>query len=116
MPGTKRTPIARQPMPQQITPRAIALFTQLERARRARKHADCIDTKQGLCSGECAVCELWYDLHDQIHRELRFRPWQWPCLPFNPYPPNSPGWMAWRPGGARQALYEVLHEARRATN
>jgi hypothetical protein len=116
MPGTRRTPLARQAVPQQITPRAVKLFTELERARRARKHADCIDTKQGLCSSECPVCELWYNLHDELHRELKLRPWEFPCLPFCPFPPNSTGWMAWRPGGAQRALWEALDEARRQTN
>jgi hypothetical protein len=117
MPGTRRTPLFRQATPQQLTPRAIKLFVELERARRARKHVDdCTVTKHGLCTGDCAACLKWDDLHDQIHRELKLRPWEWPCLPYCPYPPNSPAAMAWRPGGSQRALYEVLDEARRHTN
>ena len=117
MPGTKRIPIARQATPQQLTPHAIELFAELERARRARQRSvmvDCTITKHGHCTGDCRLCQRWDDLHDQIHRELKLRPWQWPCLPCNPFPPNSARARAWRPGGEQQALYEVLDAARRS--
>jgi hypothetical protein len=28
----------------------------------------------------CSACERAYVLHDQIHCELKLRPWQWPCV------------------------------------
>ena len=28
----------------------------------------------------CPGCERWYDLHDELHMELRCKPWEWPCV------------------------------------
>jgi hypothetical protein len=117
MPGTRRIPLHRQAAQPQITLRAVELFTQMERARRARKRAvGCTITKHGLCTGDCRTCRAFDDLDDQLHRELKLRPWQWPALPYNPYPPNSPEARAWRPGGERQARWEALNEARQSIN
>jgi hypothetical protein len=115
MPGTKRTPIYRQAAQPQITLRAIELFKQMESARRARKRAvGCTISRYGLCTGDCRVCERWYDLHDELHTELRLPPWRWPCLGFCRYPPNSPEARTWRPGGEQRALWEALNEARQS--
>jgi hypothetical protein len=112
--STNRTPIAR-PALTMITPRAIELFSELERSRRARKHAvDCTISEQGLCTANCRACRLWWDAHAALHTELRLRPWVWPCLPRNPYPPGSPGAREWRPGTEQEELRDLLNAARRA--
>src|SRR4051812_949720 len=114
MSGTRRTPLARSPG-MQITAEAVRLFTELERARRARRRGvDCTQSEQGLCTTACRACRLWSDLHNQLHIELSLRPWQWPCIPRNPYPPGSAGAREWRPGTEQAELWGALNDARRA--
>jgi hypothetical protein len=114
MSGTRRTPLTRRSTQPQITSRAIELFEQLERATRARRRAtDCTLTEQGLCTSKCHACRRWFDLHAELHTELRLRPWVWPCLGRCPFPPGTPPAGAWRPGYEQQALWEMLDEARR---
>jgi hypothetical protein len=111
--GTRRTPLARRPAVQ-ITPRALELFAELERARRARRHAtDCTISEFGLCIAECAACERWWDLQDELHIELDLPPWRWPAIPRNPYPPGSPKAREWRAGTEQEELWKLLEEARR---
>ena len=116
MSGTRRTPIVRQPA-LQLSARALELFDQLEKARRQRRAATCIigDSPAGSCSTECAACRTWYDLHNKLHEELGLKPWQWLCLPRNPFPPGSSKFRDWRPlpDGEDQALWERLDEALR---
>jgi hypothetical protein len=58
MAGTKRVPLHRQAT-QQITPQAVRLFAQLERARRARaRAADCTVAKSGIAKGSVAPAKL----------------------------------------------------------
>jgi hypothetical protein len=52
--------------------------------------------------------------HDQLCDELQMPPWRWPCIPRNPYPPNSPGAREWRPDREAQELRDQLDKARRA--
>jgi len=111
---TNRTPIARRPAVQ-ITPRALDLFAELERARRARRRAvDCTIAETGYCTTNCRACRLWFDAHAELHAELRLKLWQWPCLPKNPYPPGSPNARDWHPGTEPQELWNLLNEARQA--
>jgi hypothetical protein len=116
MSGTLRTPISRRSVQPQITPRALELFVEMERATRARRRADgcSVSTYSGYCTTDCRACWKWFDLHSELHIELRLRPWQWPCLPRNPYPPGSPEADDWQPGEEQQELWELLDEARRA--
>jgi hypothetical protein len=114
MSGTRRTPLVRRSAVQ-ISPRALELFVELERARRARRHAvDCTISEQGLCTTDCRACRRWWDLHDELHVELRLNPWQWPCIPRNPYPPGSPKARDWHPDTEQEELWNLLNEARRA--
>jgi hypothetical protein len=113
MSGTKRTPIERRSAVQ-ITPRALELFAESERARRARRRAtDCTIGEYGHCTGDCRACSRWWDLQDELHTELRMELWQWPCIPKNPYPPGSPRARAWRPGTEQKELRDLLDKARR---
>jgi hypothetical protein len=41
-----------------VTPRALELFRQMESLRRGT--------------------DEWYDLHEQLHREMQARPWEYP--------------------------------------
>jgi hypothetical protein len=112
MSGTRRTPIGRRSAVQ-ITRRAIDLFAELERARRARRRAvDCTISERGLCTTDCRACRRWFDLHDELHIQLGLPPWVWPCLPRNPYPPGSPKAREWRPGPEQKELWDLLNEAR----
>jgi hypothetical protein len=72
MPGTRRTPIGREPT-QQITRRAALLWRDMCRLR-------CTCPKSKPVTRECANCEHSYGLHDKLHTELALRPWQWPCV------------------------------------
>ncbi len=69
---TNRTPIAR-PALAQITPRAIDLFVAMGKLK-----CSCPSPKP--VKGPCAGCAAWYDLHDQLHRELAAEPWRWPVV------------------------------------
>jgi hypothetical protein len=114
MSGTRRTPLARLPGVQ-ITPRAIELFTEMERATRARRRAvGCTITEYGLCkTDKCGACRRWWDAHNKLCTELALPPWQWPVIPRNPYPPNSAMARDWQPGTEQQALWNLLDKARR---
>jgi hypothetical protein len=106
MSGTRRTLLARHPTVQ-ITQRAIDLFRELERANRARKRAiDCTISEFGHCIAECCACCRWWDLQDELHIELGLPPWQWPCIPRNPYPRGSPKARDWRPGAEQEELWD----------
>jgi hypothetical protein len=73
MSGTRRTLLARHSVPQ-ISSRAAALFGAMGRLR-----CTCPQPKpptQEPCSG----CARWYDLHADLHVELRLKPWEWPCV------------------------------------
>jgi hypothetical protein len=117
MAGTRRTPLNRQATGPVITPHAVELFIELERARRARQRAtDCTVSKYGHCSAECGACELWWAAHGELCSELRLPPWAWPALPRCPFPPNSDAAKTWRPGEQQKKLQDQLEAARRAIN
>jgi hypothetical protein len=71
MSGTKRIPIARI-QAHRITPRAIAIYQQMRRIR-------CTCPSQP--PGGCSHYNRWFDLHNELHLELRLPVWQWPCIP-----------------------------------
>ena len=75
MSGTLRTPINRQARPR-ITQRAGELFTQMKRAR-------CTCPPQDRRRERCPGCTRWWDLQDQLHIELRAKPWVWPVIARN---------------------------------
>jgi hypothetical protein len=112
---TNRTPIKRPGLPQ-VSARAIQLFVELERCRRARKRSvDCtIDGISGYCSTRCRTCRSWFDAHAELHSELQLKPWIWPCVPHNPFPPNSSRAKEWRGSEEQEALQAALDQARRA--
>jgi hypothetical protein len=117
MSRTKRIPIARQSA-LQVSPRAIELFEAMERTAKQRNARDCIgddDSDSGYCKSECDACDAWYDLHADLHSELGLKPWQWPCLPRNPYSPGSAQARNWRsqPDSEQSQRWRLLDEARR---
>ncbi len=116
MSGTRRTPIARSRAPS-IPPRAIELFKATEKASRQRQAAivNCVVNTYGFCRMECGPCRGWADAHSELHLELHLKPWEWPCLPVNPFPPGSPAARDWEPSGPELALWQTLERARRAT-
>jgi hypothetical protein len=73
MSGTRRTLIARHSVAQ-ITPNAVDLFVAMGRLR-------CTCPSPKLPTQEpCPGCARWYDLHADLHVELRLKPWEWPCV------------------------------------
>lgn len=70
---TNRTPIQRRPtIP--ITARAVDLYVAMGKLR-----CTCPQPKPPTQS-PCAGCERWHDLHEELHRELQCKLWQWPCV------------------------------------
>jgi hypothetical protein len=72
MSGTRRTPLVRRPTVQ-ITPRAIDLYLAMSKLR-----CTCPPPSPGRT--QCPGCQRWYDLHAELHEELRCAPWEWPCV------------------------------------
>jgi hypothetical protein len=68
-----------------------------------------------IAAASARLAGPWYDLLDKLHEELGLKPWQWLCLPRNPYPPGTAASRNWRPDpdGEDQALWLLLDEARR---
>jgi hypothetical protein len=71
--STKRIPVNR-PQVVQITPRAIDLYEDMARLR-----CSCPSPKPPT-QGPCPGCERWYDLHEELHRELGCKLWEWPAV------------------------------------
>jgi hypothetical protein len=76
---TKRTRITRPPR-RTFSAKAIALFKQMQALDQ-----QCTCTSE---HDECRACEQWWDAQSELHRELRLRPWQWPCVE-RPNAPNT---------------------------
>jgi hypothetical protein len=106
MSGTRRTLLARHSVPQ-ISPRAAALFAAMGRLR-----CTCPQPKpptQEPCSG----CARWYDLHADLHVELRLKPWEWPCVARQN--PKRAGSTCWNEDIAdRMAMLDEAVAGRRA--
>jgi hypothetical protein len=87
MPGTRRTPINRPPTGGQITDAAVALYDAM---RRCKCVCPPIDWDGAYWErSECAGCRRWWELHSQLHDELKLAPWAWPAIE-NPHPDASP--------------------------
>jgi hypothetical protein len=112
--ATKRTPIGRPPR-SQITPAAIEIFRRMQAVEAA---CTCEPVDWG---GEywnhrtCAACEEWWDAHSALWRELRKKPWQWPCVQHPaarcPYPEGSYAANQWGPNLEAQAMWRELDAA-----
>src|SRR3954447_14558774 len=72
MSGTRRVLLFR-PSAVQITPRAIDLYVAMGKLK-------CTCPPPSPTRSPCPSCERWYDLHDELHRELGCKPWEWPCV------------------------------------
>ena len=72
MSGTKRIPVARRPM-EQVTPRAVALFVAMGKLR-------CTCPPPQQTRSPCLGCERWWGLHNELHDELRCKPWERPAV------------------------------------
>jgi len=57
-----------------ITDRALDLFAAMGRLR-----CTCPPPRP-LAGGPCPGCAAWFDLHAELHDELKLKPWQWPCV------------------------------------
>jgi hypothetical protein len=112
--SSKRKPLNRPPA-LQITPLAIRLFTEMNAISCTCAPRDW-DGKYWEHK-PCAGCERWWELHAQLHDELRCRPWEWPCIQSPtavcPYPPGSPAAQSWRPDESAQQMWQALARAAR---
>jgi hypothetical protein len=72
---SKRTPIHRS-LIMQITPRAVELYRQMCGIRCVCPPRAYGDRYQA----PCASCDKWWGLHDQLHRELKLKVWEWPAV------------------------------------
>jgi hypothetical protein len=72
MSGTRRVPLVRRPAVQ-ITPRAIDLYAAMGKLK-------CTCPPPSPTRSPCPGCERWADLHDDLHRELGAKPWEWPVV------------------------------------
>jgi hypothetical protein len=107
MSGTRRTPLARRSAVQ-ITPQAIELFVAMSKLR-----CTCPSPKPPTRE-PCPGCARWYDLHADLHDELRLEPWQWPCVARQS--PKRAGSTCWNDDiAARMALLKEAAKARRAS-
>ena len=105
---TNRTPIQR-PALTMITPRAIDLYITMGRLR-----CTCPSPKP-VTQGPCSGCARWYDLHDDLHRELGCQPWEWPCVARRS--PKRAGSTYWNDDiAARTALLDGAVQQRRAAS
>jgi hypothetical protein len=102
MPGPKRTPLNRSPRIV-ISRRAVALYLRMRRCKCDRS-PDCHGCR-------CAGCKKWWGLHDELHRELGLKPWQWPAIVPPTYYPDGTA-MVPRVPSERMAVMEArLREA-----
>jgi len=114
MSGTKRVPVARSPLPV-ISPAAITLFDAMRRCRCTCPPIDWEGKYWGR--QQCAGCERWWELQNQLCDEVHARIWQYPCVEHpntvSPYPRNTPAHKSWQPCLEAQALWKTLAEASR---
>jgi hypothetical protein len=86
MSGTRRVPLVRRPAVR-ITPRAVELYESMGALR-----CTCPSPKPPTRE-PCPGCARWYDLHEQLHTELRCKSWEWPCVARRS--PKRAGSLAW---------------------
>jgi hypothetical protein len=105
---TNRTPIQR-PALTMITPRAVELYESMGALR-----CTCLPPPRPPTRGPCPGCAKWYDLHDQLHRELAARPWEWPIVARRS--PKRAGSTAWNEtiAGTMAQLDEAVRRRRAA--
>jgi hypothetical protein len=67
---------------------------------------------------QCSACRQWWELHSFLHKELKRKLWQWPCVENpsarSPYPKGSPADLAWQPDLEAQDVWRVLRAASKA--
>src|SRR5262245_61938167 len=99
MPGTKRTPIGRTPIPP-ITEAGIRLFEKMRRLR-----CTCLSLEDDTCPG----CVRFRQLDGDLARELQLRPWEHPGVedPTSSYAADA------EPCHEAQARWQMLAQASR---
>jgi hypothetical protein len=70
---TNRIPVQR-PAQTMISHRALDLFIAM-----GKLCCSCPSPKP-VTQSPCRGCDRWYDLHDELHRELGCKLWDWPCV------------------------------------
>jgi hypothetical protein len=103
---TKRVPIRRHTRPQ-ITPRAIDAYAQM---KALKPQCSCPPDREPRHLPPCAACEEWGRLLMVVHVEMQARPWEIPCLDFEPPGPDADRWTV-----AAHARYRALEAALKAS-
>jgi len=114
MPGTRRTPVTRSPLPV-ISPAAVKIF---EAMRRCRCTCPPIDWEGKYWERqECLGCKRRSKLHNNLCDELGTKLWEWPCVEDPgatcPYPVWHCAYATWRPNLEAQARWRALATASR---
>jgi hypothetical protein len=104
---TNRTPIQR-PALTMISARAVDLYVAMGKLR-----CTCPVPKPPTV-GPCPGCAAWYDLHAELHDELRCELWEWPCVARQPKRAGS-AYMN-ESIGARMAMLKEAAKARRTVS
>jgi hypothetical protein len=87
---TNRTPIHRPPR-RRISPRAVELFREMQ----ALPHCSCLWGPMYWDRVECASCDRWWSLQNNLCRELELKPWEFPAVSTHPIILHGPihGWL-----------------------
>jgi hypothetical protein len=80
---TNRTPRRVEKMTKVVTDRAVETFKQMQ----TLPPCTCVWGPKYWNRIECASCDRWWDLHRELHAELKLRPWEWPAVD---HPPGAP--------------------------
>jgi hypothetical protein len=114
MPGTKRVPVTRSPIPQ-ITLKAVELFDGMRGCRCTCPPIDWEGKYWGR--QQCPGCKRWWELQNQLCDELCCKPWEYPCVEDprtqNPYPRGMPAHQSWQPNHRAQEMWRTLADASR---
>jgi len=113
--GTRRTPIARRHRPP-VSLTAIKIFEEMME----RCPCTC-DDSPSVCGDfdkhpfrDCPGCKRWWELHSHLSREVRAKPWEYPCIEDpdagNPEPPGTYNYTRWKPDERGHALWRALEE------
>ena len=73
MPVKFRNPKQRE---QRITPEALDAF---KRMQKSEASCTCPPGFDFVRDKRCRACEDWWTQHSVLHREMRLKPWEWPC-------------------------------------
>jgi hypothetical protein len=83
MPTNRRPRRAAATTKIKVTDRAVELFKKMQ----TLPNCTCVWGPNYWNRIECASCERWWDLHSDLHAELKLKPWEWSVIA---HPPGAP--------------------------